>query len=204
MAVALIVGITGGIGSGKSAVTDRLEALGICIVDADVVARKVVEPGQPALAAIAAHFGTSVIQEDGSLNRTALRKIVFENPEERQWLEGITHPAIREEIHRQLQAATSPYVVLSSPLLLEAKQNTFADVTVVVDVSEHTQLSRTMARDDNSAELVQQIMAAQMAREERLQQADIVIDNSTSLEDLHQRIDDLHAELLLRAGTLQS
>jgi dephospho-CoA kinase len=129
---------------------------------------------------------------------------VFENPEERQWLEGITHPAIREEIHRQLQAATSPYVVLSSPLLLEAKQNTFANVTVVVDVSEHTQLSRTMARDDNSAELVQQIMAAQMAREERLQQADIVIDNSTSLEDLHQRIDDLHAELLLRAGTLQS
>ena len=202
--MALIVGITGGIGSGKSAVTNRLEALGICVVDADVVARKVVEPGQPALAAIASHFGASVIQEDGSLNRAALRKIVFENPQERQWLEGITHPAIREEIHAQLQAATSPYVVLSSPLLLEAKQNTFADVTVVVDVSEQTQLNRTMARDANSAELVQQIMAAQMTREERLKQADIVIDNSTSLEDLHQRVDGLHTELLLRAGTLQS
>lgn len=202
--MALVVGITGGIGSGKSAVTDRLAQLGITIVDADVAARVVVEPGQPALAAIKDHFGSEVIQQDGSLDRAALRKIVFEHPDERQWLESVTHPAIREEITRQLDSADSPYVVLSSPLLLEASQNSFADLVVVVDVPESVQLERTMKRDDNNAELVHQIMAAQLNRDDRLGAADMVIDNSGSLENLYQQVDLLHEQLVAKASALEA
>lgn len=202
--MALVVGVTGGIGSGKSAVTDRLANLGITIVDADVAARVVVEPGQPALQAIADHFGSGVIKEDGSLDRAALREIVFEHPDERRWLESITHPAIREEIIRQLQSADSPYVVLSSPLLIEASQNDFVDLVVVVDVSESTQLERTMKRDNNSADLVRQIMAAQLSREERLRAADLIIDNDGNLEELHQHVDALHKQLLVKASAPQT
>lgn len=194
-----VVGITGGIGSGKSAVTQRLEKLGIAVVDADLVARVVVEPGTPALAAIAAHFGNDILLSNGQLNRAALRRIVFYNPEERRWLEGVTHPAIREEIARQLQEATSDYVVLSSPLLLESGQATFAQYVVVVDVPESVQLERTMRRDSNDEALVQQIMAAQLPREERIARADEAIDNSGDLEQLYANVDALHQRLLNRA-----
>ena len=200
--MALVVGITGGIGSGKSAVTDRLAQLGITIVDADVAARVVVEPGQPALKAIKDHFVSEVIQQDGSLDRAALRKIVFEHPDERQWLESVTHPAIREEITHQLNSADSPYVVLSSPLLLEASQNNLVDLVVVVDVPESVQLERTMRRDDNSAELVHQIMDAQLSRDDRLNAADMVIDNSGSLENLYEQVDLLHEQLVAKAFAL--
>ena len=172
-----VVGITGGIGSGKSAVTDYLETKGITVVDADKVARVVVEPGTSGLAAIAEHFGSNILLPDGGLDRAALRKVVFDNPDERKVLEGITHPRIREEIARQLSEATSPYVVLASPLLLESGQNSFADYVVVVDVPESVQLSRTMARDDNSEQLVKSIMAAQLDRETRLSRADTSISN---------------------------
>jgi len=194
-----VVGITGGIGSGKSAVTDHLETLGIAVVDADKIARVVVEPGTSGLAAIADHFGTDILLADGSLDRAALRKIVFDNPDERRVLEGITHPRIREEIARQLSEATSPYVVLSSPLLLESGQNTFADYVVVVDVPEEVQLSRTMARDDNTEALVKQIMAAQLDRQTRLSRADTSIMNDGSLEALYERVEKLHDDLLARA-----
>ena len=194
-----VVGITGGIGSGKSAVTDHLETLGITVVDADKVARVVVEPGTSGLAAIADHFGTDILLSDGRLDRAALRKIVFDNPDERRVLEGITHPRIREEIARQLSEATSPYVVLSSPLLLESGQNTFADYVVVVDVPEEVQLSRTMARDDNTEALVKQIMAAQLDRQTRLSRADTSIMNDGSLEALYERVEKLHDDLLARA-----
>jgi len=194
-----VVGITGGIGSGKSAVTDHLETLGITVVDADKVARVVVEPGTSGLAAIADHFGTDILLSDGRLDRAALRKIVFDNPDERRVLEGITHPRIREEIARQLSEATSPYVVLSSPLLLESGQNTFADYVVVVDVPEEVQLSRTMARDDNTEALVKQIMAAQLDRQTRLSRADTSIMNDGSLEALYEHVEKLHDDLLARA-----
>lgn len=194
-----VVGITGGIGSGKSAVTQHLEKLGIFVVDADLVARVVVEPGMPALAAIAAHFGEDILLSNGQLNRAALRRIVFDNSEERRWLEGVTHPAIREEIARQLQEATSDYVVLSSPLLLESGQATFAQYVVVVDVPESVQLERTMRRDSNDEVLVQQIMAAQLPREERIARADEAIDNSGDLEQLYANVDALHQRLLTRA-----
>ena len=194
-----MVGITGGIGSGKSAVTDHLETLGITVVDADKVARVVVEPGTSGLAAITEHFGTDVLLANGGLDRAALRKIVFDNHNERKVLEEITHPRIRDEIIRQLSEASSPYVVLSSPLLLESGQNTLADYVVVVDVPEEVQLKRTMARDDNSEALVKQIMAAQLDRQTRLSRADASIMNDTSLEELYENVEALHEDLLLKA-----
>ena len=190
------MGITGGIGSGKSAVTLRLEEHGIAVVDADVVARTVVEPGRPALAAIVEHFGPHIVGADGALDRAALRKIVFEDARERAWLEGVTHPAIRDEIMRQLQDANSPYVVLSSPLLLEAGQSDLTDYVVVVDVPEEVQIMRTSTRDNNDEALVRKIMAAQLPRSERIARGDEVIDNRGSLADLHGHVDALHQRLL--------
>ena len=194
-----VVGITGGIGSGKTAVTDHLETLGIVVVDADKAARVVVEPGTPALAEIAAHFGSEILLDDGALNRAALRELVFNDSAQRKILEGITHPRIREEIARQLSAATSPYVVLSSPLLLESGQHSFADYVVVVDVPEAVQVDRTMRRDDNSESLVKQIMAAQLDRQTRLSRADEAISNDGTLEALHTEVEALHKRLLDRA-----
>ena len=195
-----VVGITGGIGSGKSAVTDRLEDHGISVVDADLAARVVVEPGTPALQAIIRRYGETILTEAGTLDRPALRKIVFENSAEREWLESITHPAIRAEIEFQLASATSPYAVLSSPLLLESGQNTFADYVVVVDVPEEVQIARTSARDNNDADLVRKIMAAQLPREERIARADEIIDNSGSMAALQGSVDALHQRLLNQAA----
>ena len=199
--MALVVGITGGIGSGKSEVTRRFEAHGIVVVDADIAARIIVEPGGAALAAIAGHFGNNIILADGSLDRAALRQRVFADEDERRWLEQLTHPLIGEEIRRQLAAADSPYSILSSPLLLETQQKQLADCVVVVDVPEALQLERASRRDGNSQEQIRRIMAAQMRREDRLDLADIVIDNSRPLSELDTVVDELHKEFLLRAET---
>ncbi|EED33839.1 dephospho-CoA kinase [gamma proteobacterium NOR5-3] len=196
MSEPLRVGITGGIGSGKSAVTERLTSRGIEVVDADIVAREVVATGSPALQKIAQHFGNDILLADGSLDRAALRRIVFSDPDQRLWLEGLTHPLIGESIARQLATAKSPYVVLSSPLLLEGSQRNFVEHIVVVDVAESVQLARTTARDNNSEELVRAIMAAQISRNSRLAAADTVIDNSGALTDLDQQVDALHEKLL--------
>jgi len=197
--MAYIVGITGGIGSGKSAVTGRFERRGIVVVDADLAARVIVEPGRPALEAIAEHFGADILHPDGALDRAALRARVFADPGERRWLEKLTHPLIGEEILAQLAAAESPYTIVSSPLLLETSQKSLVDCIVVVDVPEEIQLARTMLRDDNDADQVRRIMAAQMPRGERLALADFVIDNSGSLDALDAQVEDLHREFLGRA-----
>jgi len=196
----LRVGITGGIGSGKTALTDWLSTQGVVIVDADLAARIVVEPGQPALAEIAAQLGQEYLLPDGQLDRAALRKLVFADDAKRRTLESITHPRIRDELTRQMAAAQSAYVVLSSPLLLESGQSEMVDLSVVVDVPEAVQLERTMARDQNERALVEQIMAAQLDRATRISRADIVIDNSGSLEALHIRGAQLHRTLLARAS----
>lgn len=194
-----IVGITGGIGSGKSAVTELLEQQGITIVDADIVARQVVEPGTPALTEIERHFGTPVINQERGLDRQKLRAIVFDNPRERKWLEALLHPLIREEILRQLSRSKSLYTVLSSPLLLETDQHELVDKVVVVDVSEQTQLQRTMKRDNNSSDQVKAIIAAQKNREERIQSAHYIINNDADLKALQEKVFDLHQQLLLNA-----
>ena len=196
----LRVGITGGIGSGKTALTDWLAKKGIVVVDADLASRVIVAPGQPALAEIAETFGAEFIQADGQLDRAALRALVFTDDSKRQQLEAITHPRIREELARQMNAADSAYVVLSSPLLLESGQSSMVDLSVVVDVPEDTQIERTMARDDNSQALVEGIMAAQLDRDTRIARADIVIDNSGTLDALYERGEVLHQTLLARAS----
>jgi dephospho-CoA kinase len=195
----LVVGITGGIGSGKSEVTRRFETLGVTVVDADLAARVIVEPGGAALAAIAEHFGAGIITADGNLDRAALRQKVFADETERHWLERLTHPLIGQEIRRQLEAVGSPYSILSSPLLLETQQKDLVDCVVVVDVPEATQLERASRRDANSEEQIRRIMAAQMPREKRVELADIVIDNSRPLAELDGTVEELHKEFLQRA-----
>ena len=192
----LRVGITGGIGSGKTALTDWLSKKGIVIVDADLASRVIVAPGQPALAEIGKTFGQEFIQNDGQVNRAALRELIFTDDSKRQQLEAITHPRIREELTRQMDIADSAYVVLSSPLLLEGGQSSMVDLSVVVDVPENTQIERTMARDNNTRQLVESIMATQLDRDTRISRADIVINNSGSLDELYQRGEVLHQTLM--------
>lgn len=189
----LVIGVTGGIGSGKSAVTDRFAEHDIAVVDADIAARVVVEPGKPALERIAEHFGPQLISEDGSLDRAALRKIVFADREQRLWLEQLTHPLIGEEIVHQIQNAQSPYTIFVSPLLIETSQQALADRILLVDVPVELQLKRTMARDNNSEEQVRAIIASQASREERLRRADDVIVNDKDLAHLDTEVARLHA-----------
>ncbi|KXS50507.1 MAG: dephospho-CoA kinase [Marinobacter sp. T13-3] len=194
-----IVGLTGGIGSGKSTVARLFGQLGVHWVDADDVARQVVEPGMPALASIAERFGPEVLQDDGSLNRAWLRRRIFEEPEEKQWLEGLLHPIIREELVRQLRGEASyelPYTLLVSPLLLETNQHELVDRVVVIDVPESIQLERTMARDDNTREQVEKIMAAQLSREQRCSRADAIINNNKPLTDVERQVRALHDRFL--------
>ena len=189
----MIVGLTGGIGSGKATVARAFGSLGIGWVDADDVAREVVMPGEPALAAIREHFGNDVLHADGTLNRAALRSIVFDNPTERKWLESVTHPRVRERIlvHLERLQRQSPYVLLVSPLLFESGQDKLVDRTVVVDVPVELQLSRTRARDDVSEAQVHAILAAQLPREERLTKANDVIDNSGDHASMMQQVTQL-------------
>lgn len=196
-----VLGLTGGIGSGKSAVAACFKKYGIKVVDADIAARKVVEPGMPALQTIAEHFGEHVLQTDGTLDRAALRSIVFNDELQRQWLEQLLHPAIGEWIASEIASATSAYVILESPLLLETEQRKATQRTLVVDVSKELQIERATARDDNSREQIEAIIAAQLPRKERLARADDLIDNSGSLADLESAVNTLHQQYLKIAAT---
>ena len=192
----MIFGLTGGIGSGKTAVSDRFKALGIHIVDADIAARTIVEPNKPAWNDIKVFFGPEVLLEDQTLNRAWLRQQVFADPEKRKKLEEFTHPRIRDEIIRDLASSTSSYTLLASPLLIESKQAALVKKVIVVDVPEAIQIERTCSRDNNDIEQVKRIIAAQLPREQRLEHADWVIDNTEPLETLNTRIEALHQELL--------
>ena len=193
-----VIGLTGGIGSGKSTVARMFGALGVHWVDADDVARQVVEPGTQALIAIADHFGESILQDNGELDRAALRQKVFEDPEQRRWLEGLLHPIIRQELIRQLSPEdyNLPYVILVSPLLLETNQHELVERIVVVDVPEETQINRTMTRDGNSREQVERILAAQMPRAARREKADAIINNAQPLERVEASVHALHQRFL--------
>lgn len=196
-----ILGLTGGIGSGKSAVATHFGNLGVHLVDADHAARWVVEPGLPALAQITEHFGSDVLQADGQLDRATLRQRIFEHPEERRWLENLLHPLIGEEIVRDLASAQSPYAILVSPLLIESGQHRMTQRVLVVDAPEAVQIQRTMARDKVSEEQVGAILKAQASREKRLEAADDVLVNDRDLEWLQREVERLHAfYLTLRGG----
>lgn len=192
MAKKLYIGITGGIGSGKSEVTQRFERLGINVIDTDVVAREVVTVDTPALKAIAEHFGGSILLDTGELNRAKLRDVIFKYPSEKKWLEALLHPIIRTAIVEQLQAAHSPYVILSSPLLLETDQHKLVDRILVVDAPPELQIARATARDNNTEEQIKNIINTQLQRDERLAKADDIIVNHNSLIDLQNQVEKQH------------
>ena len=196
-----VVAITGGIGSGKTTVANQFAALGIEVVDADLIAREVVEPGTPALAAIASHFGPGILDEQGRLDRRALRERIFSDPAAKSWLNALLHPIIRSEMLRQCAAANSPYCLLVVPLLVENRLTELADRVLVIDVDEATQIERTCRRDGVNREQAQAILASQASRSERLAMADDVLDNqSGTTETIRARILALHETYLAFAS----
>ena len=195
-----VLGLTGGIGSGKSAAAERFAEHGIHVVDADQAARWVVEPGRPALVQLVEHFGADILQADGRLNRGELRTRIFADAEQRRWVEGVLHPLIAQEIADNLAKATSPYAVFVSPLMVESGQYKKTDRLLVIDAPPALQKSRTLARDTTTAEQVEAIMQAQASREQRLALADDVLVNDRDLAWLHSEVDRLHHFYLTLPG----
>lgn len=192
----MIIGLTGGIASGKTTVANIFAKLGIEIVDADIVAREVVEPGTPALQKISEHFGPSVLSEDGKLDRIALRKIIFSDDRAKAWLNGLLHPLIRSTIVEQLERTTSPYSILVAPLLLENNMQSLVSRILVIDTEVSTQIERTMARDNSDAAQAKAIISAQIARDKRLALADDVIKNNGMINNLTNDVKKLHDDYL--------
>lgn len=197
----LVVALTGGIGSGKSAVSRHLESLGAPVIDADLLARRMVEPGAPALKEIQATFGDHLVDEEGRLDRAALRDIVFEHPEERARLEAILHPRIRQTMEDWLAQQKTPYAVLVIPLLFETGQKTLADRILVVDCEPELQIERVQARDDLTRAQIEQILTAQVDRKTRLQGADDIIENNGTLAELIAATEATHRRYLELAAS---
>lgn len=188
----LIIGLTGGIGSGKSEACKRFAERGITIVDADIIAREVVEPDSTAVTQICTHFGIDILESTGQLNRSKLRTIIFSNLEDKQWLESLLHPLINAEIRHQLANAASPYVVLASPLLLETAQFQLVDRVLVIDAGEQLQLERASHRDKNNEAQIKAIMQTQLSRQERCARANDIIQNHGSIDELDAQVAKLH------------
>lgn len=196
-----VVGLTGGIGSGKTTVSDLFAALGAEVIDADVISRSLLQPGTEAFDAVVEHFGSVILRADGSLDRQVLRSIVFADPVERAWLEACLHPRIRAETMRRIHNSPKSWVLLSVPLLLEGREAYgFVDHILVVDVPEDVQLQRTLRRDGSNEAEVRAIMASQMPRAERLAHADVVLHNDIDLESLKARVAQLYQEFEELAG----
>lgn len=199
--MSFVLGLTGGIGSGKSAASNWFERQGITVVDADVVAREIVEIGQPALTAIQQHFGDWVLMNNGELNRRALREHIFKEPSTRHALEAITHPAIRLSIIQQLAQASSPYVILVSPLLFETNQHELTQRTLLIDATEQLQIQRASTRDGQNIEQIQKIIQAQMPRSEKQKFANDIVLNDGHLDHLYAQLRPLHLAYLALSET---
>ena len=202
----LIVGLTGGIGSGKSAASDWFAKQGIDVVDADAIAHEVVAKGSATLHKIQKKFGDWILNNDGSMDRTAVRTHVFTYPEALIELEAITHPAIREAAKTQLAASTSPYIILSAPLLIEAAEAGLANLcqrVLVMDATEDTQLARASQRDNQSTQKIKAIMSNQLSREVRNRHADDVVLNESDLAALYSQLEPLHQEYLILTQQLK-
>ncbi len=184
----LVVGLTGGIASGKTAASRCFEKLGVPVIDADVIAREVVEPGSRALEEIVEQFGREVLDDTGRLDRSKLRQLVFGDPERRRVLEQLLHPEIRRRMQQMIADCHDDYVVLAIPLLLEAGQTRLVDRVLVIDAPESVQLARAVERDGSSEKMIKDIMAAQLPRKQRLARADDIIENSGSIQDLCERV----------------
>jgi dephospho-CoA kinase len=188
-----LVGLTGGIGSGKSTITGAFKRLGVKVVDADQAARAVVEPESETLKTIIDHFKGETILVDGQLNRSALRDIIFNNPEHKAWLEGLLHPLINGWILQQLeQPTTSPYVILESPLLFETNQYKMINTSLLVDVAPELQIARASQRDRVNKSQIQAIIDTQMSRQQKVELADFIFDNSLAIDSIEKRVIDFH------------
>jgi dephospho-CoA kinase len=196
----LRIGLTGGIASGKSTVADMFAALGVPVIDTDVIAREVVSPGQPALEEIRELFGDGVFTADGTLDRAAVRRIVFGDAGARRRLEAILHPRIGRLTQEQADAAGGDYQVIVVPLLVESSLRGFVDRVLVVDCDENTQVARLLERDAETEEQARRILAAQSTRTERLAIADDVISNDGSLDDTSDQVRALHRSYLIEAA----
>ncbi|MEZ8110350.1 dephospho-CoA kinase [Vibrio splendidus] len=195
--MAIIIGLSGGIASGKTTVANLFnEHFNIDIVDADIVAREVVAVGSDGLKQVTDHFGEAILLEDGALNRSKLRELIFSDPTEKQWLNDLLHPMIRNKIDSDLSKVTSPYGLLVAPLLVENQMQSMADRVLIVDVPTEVQIERTMSRDNVSREQVASILKSQASREQRLAVADDVIKNHTKNQELLPQITDLHQKYL--------
>ncbi|MDD3650350.1 dephospho-CoA kinase [Immundisolibacter sp.] len=201
----LVVGLTGGIAAGKSTATAFFRERGVPVIDADEVAREVVAPGTPGLAAVVDAFGPGVLHADGTLDRRRLREIVFADPVQRRRLEGILHPLIEDQIRARLQRLRAPYCILAVPLLVESPAlRALVHRVLVIDVPVEVQIARLMQRDRMTAEQCQAMLAAQASRAQRLEGADDVVDNATDIATLRRQLEQLHAhylELARRAPT---
>lgn len=197
------VALTGGIGSGKSTIAEYFAASGVDIIDADVIAREVVEPGTPALQAIIARYGDAIVNEQGALHRSRLRDIIFATPDEKRWLDALLHPLINARTQQLKAQAVSPYVLWVVPLLVENQLQRQADRVLVVDTDEETQLKRTLQRDNVSLDQAKRILAAQATRQQRLACADDIIDNSGAPENALPQVAQLHQLYLKLAAAKQ-
>ena len=196
-----VLGVTGGIGSGKSAATDIFSSLGVKVVDADILSRVPVQKGEAGLVEIEKRYGKKILLSSGELNRKKLREIIFEKEEEKIWLENLLHPLIADLISQELKSSTSIYTILASPLLFETKQSNHCNETLVIDVSEETQVLRTKTRDEVSEEQVRTIILSQINRSERLRLANHIIENEGSLDDLAKAVKELHQKLTAQIET---
>lgn len=196
----LVIGLTGGIGSGKSTVARCFFMLGVPVVDADDVARDVVAPGSDGLREIIEHFGNGILHADGSLDRAQLRKLIFEHPAQRRVLEDILHPRIYAEMRRRISALAAPYCLAVIPLLLETGQRHFVDRVLVVDVADDVQRARARSRDRATAAEIDAVMRTQLDRQTRLAAADDIIDNSVDAHHLERQVQQLHRRYLALAA----
>ncbi|MCS6134491.1 dephospho-CoA kinase [Shewanella baltica] len=196
-----VVGLTGGIGSGKTTVANLFAAEGITLVDADIVAREVVAPGSKGLEAIVTHFGADILTAEGELDRAKLRQRIFSHPEEREWLNQLLHPMIRQEMLVQVEKATSAYVIMVVPLLFENGLDRLVNRTLVVDISPELQINRTVKRDNVDASQVNNIISSQCSRSEKLARADDIIDNQGEISTLKREVLALHQRYLQLSGT---
>lgn len=190
------VALTGGIGSGKTTIANGFASLGVPLVDADVIARLVVEPDSPGLKALQQHFGDTILLPDGKLNRAQLRHIIFQNQQEKAWVNQLLHPLIQQETQKQIQQIRAPYFIWVVPLLVENKLTHLADRILVVDVTEEEQITRTMQRDGVSRDNVLKILQAQAKREQRLAVADDIIENHDNSLNQDEQIKQLHQHYL--------
>jgi len=200
----LTIGLTGGIGSGKTQVSDYFAQLGVPVIDTDVIARELVAPGQPALADIAASFGQHMLTPEGNLDRRALRQLIFTQPDLRLELEAILHPRIRSEVEKRVNTLTSDWCLIVIPLLLETEQQDLVQRILLVDAPPELQVSRTVARDDVDTHEVENIIRTQVSRPSRLAAADDIIVNDGSLEQLQQQVEKMYQFYNQLAGSCQS